>query len=150
MSFVKLPSHLLSGTILHFHRMLLAIQNCYKQPFTALEAFSYHTTTHCTLNLTYPHLGLAVTAASHPPPALTLSPRYVNSFTVSTSSHNFSFCCTASPIYHSHFQQKISLKLCSRPFHSGTSILDPLITQITYHKVSLLSSYRPHMGQHYF
>ena len=38
------------------------------------------------LDVTHPHLVLAVTAASHHPPALTLSPRYVNSLTVSTSS----------------------------------------------------------------
>ena len=32
-----------------------------------------------------------------------LSPRYVNSLTVSTSSDNLSFCSTASPIFPSHF-----------------------------------------------
>ena len=37
---------------------------------------------------------LAVTAASHPTPALTQSPRYVNSLTFSTSSHSFSSCST--------------------------------------------------------
>ena len=46
---------------------------------------------------------LAVTAVSHPPRALGLSPRYVNSLSVSTSSHNFPFCSTASQILTSHF-----------------------------------------------
>ena len=36
------------------------------------------------LNITHPHLVLAVTAASHPPPVLNQSPRYVNSITVYT------------------------------------------------------------------
>ena len=36
-------------------------------------------------------------------PALTLSPRYVNSLTMSTSSHNFTPCYTASPIFPSCF-----------------------------------------------
>ena len=55
------------------------------------------------LSLTYPHLVLAATAASHPPPALTLSPRYVSSPTVSTSSHSFFSCYTVSPIFTSLF-----------------------------------------------
>ena len=37
------------------------------------------------LGLVHQHLFLAVAANSHPPPALTLSPAYVISFTVSTS-----------------------------------------------------------------
>ena len=36
------------------------------------------------LNSTQPHPVQAITAASHPPPELTLSPRHVNSLTVST------------------------------------------------------------------
>ena len=43
-----------------------------------------------------------VTAASHPTSTCTLSPRYVNSITISTSLHNFSSCSTASPIFPSH------------------------------------------------
>ena len=36
----------------------------------------------------------SMTHRRHPPPALTLSPRYMNSLTVSTSYHNFSSCST--------------------------------------------------------
>ena len=50
----------------------------------------------------YHYFFLAVIAASHPPPVLTLSPRYVNSLTVSTSPHNYSPCSTAYPIFPSH------------------------------------------------
>ena len=71
------------------------------------------------LKLTHPHLVLAVTAASHHPPALTLSPRYVNSLTVSTSSHNFSSCSTASPIFPSHFLHARFLD------HVGVTIFTP-------------------------
>ena len=60
--------------------------------FSALEEISFHTTTDHTLVL-------AVTAGSRPPPALTLTTRYVNSLTDSTSSHHFSFYFTASPIF---------------------------------------------------
>ena len=55
------------------------------------------------LSLNHQHLVLAVTAASHPPPEITLSPRYVNSLTVSTSSHNLLSCSTASPMFPSNF-----------------------------------------------
>ena len=55
------------------------------------------------LSLSHPHLVLAVTAASHPPPAYTLSAIYVNSCTVSTSSHDFSSCFNVSQIFPSHF-----------------------------------------------
>ena len=48
-------------------------------------------------NLIYPHLVLALTTASHPPPALTASPKYVNSLTVSTSLHKLSYN-TDSPV----------------------------------------------------
>ena len=54
-------------------------------------------------NLAHLHLVMAVTAASHLQPALTLSPRYVNSLTVSISSHIFSSYSTASSIFPSHF-----------------------------------------------
>ena len=47
----------------------------------------------------HPHLVLAVTGASHPPPALTLSPINANSRTVSNSSNSVSYCSTASPIF---------------------------------------------------
>ena len=49
------------------------------------------------LRLAHPHLALAVTPVSHPPPALTLSPRYVYSLNFFTSSQ-FSSCSTASNI----------------------------------------------------
>ena len=55
------------------------------------------------LSLIHTYLVLVVTAASHPPPALTLSPRFVNSLTVCISSHNLSSCSTAYPIFPSHF-----------------------------------------------
>ena len=42
-----------------------------------------------TVTLTHPHLVLTVTAASHPPPTLTLSSRYVESLTVSTLAYVF-------------------------------------------------------------
>ena len=48
------------------------------------------------LSLTHQHLVLAITAAS---PALTLSPRYVNSITVSTPSHKFFSCSAPFPIF---------------------------------------------------
>ena len=46
---------------------------------------------------------MAITTASHPPPSFTVPSRYENSFTVSTSPHNFSSCSTASLKYSSHF-----------------------------------------------
>ena len=63
---------------------------------------------------------MAVTTASYPPPALTLSPRYVNCLTVSTSSRNFSSGSTASPIFPSHFLQVKFL------FNSGVTIFTHL------------------------
>ena len=98
LSLVKFPSHFLSGTMHHLHTVLLVLHNTHKQPLSALEEISLHS-----INLTHPHLVLAVTAASHPPPALTQSPRYVTSLTISTSSHHFSSCFTVSPIFPSHF-----------------------------------------------
>ena len=63
-----------------------------------------------------PHFNLAVTAASHPPPEHTLSPRYVNFLNVSTSSHTFSSCSTASPIFPSHFLHVKCLENIGHPF----------------------------------
>ena len=71
------------------------------------------------LSITHPHLVLAVTAASHPPTTITMSRRYVNSLTVFTSSHNFSSCSTASPIFPSHFLHVKFLQ------HLGVSLLNP-------------------------
>ena len=82
--------------MLHFHTVLLALHNSYKQPLSALEETFCHTATHHTLIYAHPHLVLAVTAALHPPPALPMSPTYVNSLTFSTSSNNFSSCSTFS------------------------------------------------------
>ena len=47
--------------------------------------------------------GSTLSISSHPPTALTLSQRYVNSPTVSTSSHNLTSFSTASQIFPSHF-----------------------------------------------
>ena len=88
------------------------------------------------LYFTHAHLVLAVTAASHPPPALTLSPRYANSLTVSTSSHNFTSCSMVSPIFPASI---ISWILCGHPFHSGTSTMDPLTTLYEQNRISLCS-----------
>ena len=61
--------------MLHFHTVLLDLHNSYEQLISALEEISYHAETYQhSLGLTHPHHVLAVTAASHPPPALTLSP----------------------------------------------------------------------------
>ena len=57
-----------------------------------------------------------------------MSQRYVNSLTVSTSSHNFSFCSTDSPIFPSHFQHVTILENFSYPFNSSISTVDPLTT----------------------
>ena len=47
----------LSGTMLHFYTVLLALHVSYKQPLLALEEISCHTASHHTLILTQPHLG---------------------------------------------------------------------------------------------
>ena len=92
----------------YFHKWLPALHSSCKQPLSALEGISFHTVAH----RTHPF----VTAVSHPPPAITLSPRYVNSLlqfslhhitslppplpvTVLASSHIFSSSSTASPIF---------------------------------------------------
>ena len=76
MSCVKFPSHFISGTMIHFYTVLLALRNSYEQPLSALEKISYHTAAHHTLNLAHPHL---VLTASQPPHSLTLTTRYTNS-----------------------------------------------------------------------
>ena len=82
------------------------------------------------MNLTLPHLVLAVTTDLHPPPALTLSPRYIFSLTVSTLLHGFSFYSTATPIFASNFMLAfclqnfvvtlfiLSSELCGHSLHS--------------------------------
>ena len=92
--------------------------------------FPYSNTMH-SLNLTYPHLVLAVTAASHPPPAPTLSPRYVNSFYVFTSLHNFSSRFTASPIFPLNF---LHVKLHKKTLESPFSLWN-MYLRSTYHTV---------------
>ena len=84
--------------MLHFHAVLLALRNSYKQLISTLEE-TCHTAAHHTLRLAHPHHVLAVTTASHRPPALTPSPIYVNSLIVFTLSHNFSSCSSASLIF---------------------------------------------------
>ena len=96
-----------TGTMLHFHTVLLDLHSSYIQLLSSSEEISCHTATHHT------HLVLAVTAASHPPPALTLSPRYVNSLTVYTSSHIFSSCSTASHFLHVRFLDIFGVTLFS-------------------------------------
>ena len=99
MSFVIFQSHFLSGTMLHFHTLLLALHSFCKQSLSGLKEISCSNLTP-SLNLTHLHL---VVQPHHPSPPLTLSPRYLNCLTVSTSSHSFSFCSTACPIFPSYF-----------------------------------------------
>ena len=44
LSFVTLPSHFLSGTLLHFHKELLALHRSWEQPLSALEKVTSNTT----------------------------------------------------------------------------------------------------------
>ena len=70
----------LSGTIFYFYTELLVLHSCLRlRGNLVLYSNSLHS-----LHLAHTHLVQAVTAASHPQPELTLSSRYVNSFTVST------------------------------------------------------------------
>ena len=104
LSLHKIPISL-SGTMLHFHTVLLALRNYYEQPFPALQEIplQYSNSPH-SLSLSHPILFWQL----QQPHILTLSPRYVNSNTVSTS-HNLSSCSTASPIFPSHFLHVIFL-----------------------------------------
>ena len=48
MSFVRFPSNFLSGTMLHFHAMLLALHISHEKPLSAFEEISCHAATHDT------------------------------------------------------------------------------------------------------
>ena len=82
MSLIKSSSHFLSDIMLHFHTVLLALCNSYKQPLLPLASSPAIQEPSCSQYLTQPHLVLAVTASSCHPASLTLSPRYLNSLTV--------------------------------------------------------------------
>ena len=45
---VKFPSHFLSGTMLHFYAVLLALHSSYEQPLSALEDISCYAEAHHT------------------------------------------------------------------------------------------------------
>ena len=83
LNFVKFQSLFLSGTIVYFNAVFLALHCSYKQPFLALEKVSCNTATHRSQLPCQSHLVPAVTAASHPPPELTMSRGHVISLTVS-------------------------------------------------------------------
>ena len=97
------PFHFLSASMLHSYAELLALHSSCKQPISALEEASpiQHLAT-------FPKLD-PITSCSGSHSSLTSStcilllPRYVNCLTVSTTSHCFSSCSTASPIFPSHF-----------------------------------------------
>ena len=106
----KLPISL-SGTMLHFHTVLLSLHSFYKQPLSAFKEILPYINPALSLILTHPLLVLALTPASHPPPPL---------LPLCLSNIPFTFCACC-----------ISLKLWSYPFHSGTSIVDPFTTLYT-------------------
>ena len=107
------------------------IHNCWpyialvNSPFQLERKFFHCSNLPHSLSLANPLLVLAVTAASHPLPALTLSPRYVNSHAVYTSSHNVSSCSSASPIFPSHFLQAKFHDKWGHNFLSNTPTVEP-------------------------
>ena len=68
LSFVEFPYYFLSGTMLHFNTVLLALCNSCDQSLSTLEEISCHAATHHTLGFAHSHLVLAVTSSTctHP------------------------------------------------------------------------------------
>ena len=62
----------------HFHAVLLVLRNSYKQPYQLLRKSPAMQQLATLPILSLPHLVLATTTTPHLPPALTLSPRYVD------------------------------------------------------------------------
>ena len=84
---------------------------------------------------------MTVTAASHPPSALTLLPRYVNLLTVSTSSHNFTSCSTDSLILPLHFLHAKFLEDFGVTIFTPAHLTwNPFTTPLTQNWVGLCSS----------
>ena len=101
-TFCEIP---LSFSFRHHPSLLCRIsrltQLLYAAPFSFRGNLLPYSNSPHSLSLNHQHL--AIMAASHP--ALTLSPSYVASQTVSTSPPTFSSCSTAYPTFPSHFLQ---------------------------------------------
>ena len=132
--------------MLHFHTALRALHNSQTAPFSQRETLLSNSVSPHSINLTHPHFVLAVTAASHPPSTLILSSRYVNYLTVSTSSHNFFSCSTASQIFPSLLSENFTVTILTPahllwihlPHGTRNTELTFTLKQQTSHETTLL------------